>query len=215
MLQKIEFNQRLRPTRIRVDEMKKNVLLLSLCLLLVNHALAQIPSGPRPPQDTVKYVGMFDVTPNDVDYDTYVFSPTGNVAAFVGTLTNFINCLNSNLSKKTKEYFNQKQEWVILSFVVEKDSTVSDVQVWLSDDPVFSKLQHIWSLNSEIDGYPGWGKVFIAGRYHQIWKSRNRGINRDFMNFIKQTRWVPIKIDGKTVRSYRNFHLPINLKRSE
>ena len=182
---------------------------------MANQVFAQMPSGPRPPQDTVKYIGLFDVTSNDVDYNTYVFSPSGNVAAFVGTLTNFIKCLNDNLSKKTKDYFEKKQEWVILSFVVEKDSTVSDVQVWLSDDPVFSKLQQIWSLYHEIDGYPGWGKAFIAGRYHQIWKSRNKVINKDLTNFITQTRWVPIKLEGKTVRSYRNFHLPINLKSSE
>lgn len=184
---------------------------------MASYAFGQKPSGPRPPQDTLKYAGLFSITPgeNEVDYNTYVFSSTDSLAAFVGSLSDFVSSLYDNMSKKTKKYFEKNQEWAILSFVVEKDSTVSDVQVWLSDDPIFSKVQHIWSLYDEIKGYPGWGKVFIAGRYYPIWKSRNKGINEDLTKFITQTRWKPIKVHGKIVRSERNFHLPINLKGSE
>lgn len=196
--------------------MNKYLFILLVCFGISNPIFAQMPPGQRPPQDTHEYMGLFDVTPNEneVDYNTHIFSPLGNEAAFIGSLEDFVFSLNASMSKKTKKYFEEKKEWVILSFVVEKDSTVSDVQVWLSDDPVFSDVQHIWSLTPEIEDYPGWGKVFIAGRCYQIWKSRNKGINRDFIRFITQTRWTPITINDKIVRSRRNFHLPINLKRS-
>ena len=197
--------------------MNKYLVLFVIWLFLPNYVSAQKPSGSRPPQDTLKYVGLFDITPDETeeDYNTYIFSPIDNRAAYIGSLSDFMSCLNDCMSKKTKKYFEQNQEWVILSFVVEKDSTVSNVQVWLSDDPIFSEVQQIWSLYDKIEGYPGWGKVFIAGRYYQIWRSRNKAVNKDLTKFITQTRWEPIRIHGKIVRSERYFHLPINLKSSE
>lgn len=197
--------------------MNKYLVLFVIWLFLPNYVSAQKPSGPRPPQDTLKYVGMFAITPDETeeDYNTYIFSPIDNRAAYIGSLSDFMSCLNDSMSKKTKKYFEQNQEWVILSFVVEKDSTVSNVQVWLSDDPIFSEVQQIWSLYDKIEGYPGWGKVFIAGSYYQIWRSRNKGVNKDLTKFITQTRWEPIRIHGKIVRSKRYFHMPINLISSE
>ena len=65
-----------------------------------NYVSAQKPSGSRPPQDTLKYVGLFDITPDETeeDYNTYIFSPIDNRAAYIGSLSD-AKRLRSILSK--------------------------------------------------------------------------------------------------------------------
>lgn len=197
-------------------EMKKSLFLTLLVLLLTKSVFGQLPLGPRPAKDTVQYIGTFDVSLNDekIDYDTHIFSTVDKPASYVGSVADFIHCLLQNLSEKVRNDFKDKQEWIAISFVVEKDSTLSDVQAWLSDDPIFLEQQSIWQI-SNIEGYPGWGKAFISGRNIQMWKSRNKRLNKDIKKFADQMRWIPAKKNGRAVRSYGYLQLPINLNRDK
>ena len=89
-----------------------------------------------------------------IDYDTHIFLTVDKPASYVGSVADFIHCLLQNLSEKVRNDFKDMQEWIAISFVVEKDSTLSDVQAWLSDDPIFLEQQSIWQI-SNIEGYLG------------------------------------------------------------
>lgn len=190
--------------------MSKYYFTLILVLFTNIYSFAQFPQGDRPPKDENVYVGIFGIkTPEaDVtDESVELFSNTDTKATLQ----------NDEESKKYSELFTKidkkrkkfEKNYVLFSFIVEKDGTTSDVQVWLSDDKRLDDLLYQILFIREEDNYPGWGYAAITNynKHIQVWRSQNKKLNKMIEQLAHVAKWMPATLYGKKVRSRVYRHL--------
>lgn len=190
--------------------MSKYYFTLILVLFTNIYSFAQFPQGDRPPKDENVYVGIFGIkTPEaDVtDESVELFSNTDTKATIQ----------NDEESKKYSELFIKidkkrkkfEKNYVLFSFIVEKDGTTSDIQVWLSDDKRLDDLLYKILFIREEDNYPGWGYAAITNynKHIQVWRSQNKKLNKMIEQLAHVAKWIPATLYGKKVRSRVYRHL--------
>lgn len=190
--------------------MNKYFFTLMLVLFTNIYSFAQFPQGDRPPKDENVYVGIFDIkTPEtDVtDESVELFSNTDTKATLQ----------NDEESKKYSELFTKidkkrkkfEKNYVLFSFIVEKDGTTSDIQVWLSDDKRLDDLLYQILFIREEDNYPGWGYVAITNhnKHIQVWRSQDKKLNKMIEKLAHIAKWTPATLYGKKVRTRVYRHL--------
>jgi len=190
--------------------MNKYFFTLILVLFTNMYSFAQFPQGDRPPKDENVYVGFFDIkTPEaDVtDESVELFSNTDTKATLQ----------NDEESKKYSELFTKidkkrkkfEKNYVLFSFIVEKDGTTSDIQVWLSDDKRLDDLLYQILFIREEDSYPGWGYVAITNhnKHIQVWRSQDKKLNKMIERLAHIAKWTPATLYGKKVRTRVYRHL--------
>lgn len=190
--------------------MNKYFFTLILMLFTNMYSFAQFPQGDRPPKDENVYVGFFDIkTPEaDVtDESVELFSNTDTKATLQ----------NDEESKKYSELFTKidkkrkkfEKNYVLFSFIVEKDGTTSDIQVWLSDDKRLDDLLYQILFIREEDSYPGWGYVAITNhnKHIQVWRSQDKKLNKMIERLAHIAKWTPATLYGKKVRTRVYRHL--------
>ena len=188
--------------------MHQKLLPLLLTLAMSLPAFSQKPSGERPPKDENEYVGFFDVKPNNVSPDSEeIYSTTDTRARFLddGELEKFANSF-TKMDSLRKTFV---KEYVLFSFVVEKDGSTSNVEVWLSDDEHLNNLAYAVYMINDIDDYPGWGNASVSGyrKHVQVWKSKNERLNSMVEKIARSAIWTPATINGVPVRSRVYRHL--------
>lgn len=190
--------------------MNKYFFTLILVLFTNMYSFAQFPQCDRPPKDENVYVGFFDIkTPEaDVtDESVELFSNTDTKATLQ----------NDEESKKYSELFTKidkkrkkfEKNYVLFSFIVEKDGTTSDIQVWLSDDKRLDDLLYQILFIREEDSYPGWGYVAITNhnKHIQVWRSQDKKLNKMIERLAHIAKWTPATLYGKKVRTRVYRHL--------
>lgn len=153
-------------------------------------AYCQVPKGPRPPKDDRTYIGSFDIPVPVSDTTTYVYKEADRIPK--------VKMDSSKLAKL------EKKNHVMCSFIVEKDGSISDLQVWITDEPVCAsnyKIEYI----EEHEDYPGWAKAFVCtddGSYRnvQVWQSANKLLNEKLDSSLRTLSLTPAEIDGIKVR---------------
>lgn len=190
--------------------MNKYIFTLMLVLFTNMFSFAQFPQGNRPPKYENVYVGIFDIkTPEtDVtDESVELFSNTDTKATLQ----------NDEESKKYSEFFTKidkkrkqfEKKYVLFSFIVEKDGSTSDIQVWLSDDKRLDDLLYQILFIREEDNYPGWGYVAITNhnKHRQVWRSQDKKLNKMIEKLAHIAKWTPATLYGKKVRTRVYRHL--------
>ena len=83
----------------------------------------------------------------------------------------------TKIDKKRKKF---EKNYVLFSFIVEKDGTTSDIQVWLSDDKRLDDLLYQILFIREEERYPGWGYDAITNhnKHIQVWRSQDKKLNK-------------------------------------
>lgn len=114
--------------------------------------------------------------------------------------------LFTKIDKKRKKF---EKNYVLFSFIVEKDGTTSDIQVWLSDDKRLDDLLYQILFIREEDSYPGWGYVAITNhnKHIQVWRSQDKKLNKMIERLAHIAKWTPATLYGKKVRTRVYRHL--------
>lgn len=190
--------------------MNKYFYILLLAFLANIHSFAQFPKSNRPPKDENIYVGLFDIKASEADVtdeSIELFSNTDTKPTLKNDEENKrYSDFFTKIDKKRKKF---EQNYVLFSFIVEKDGTTSDIQVWLSDDKRLDDLLYKILFIREEDNYPGWGYAAITNynKHIQVWRSQNKKLNKMIEQLAHVAKWMPATLYGKKVRSRVYRHL--------
>lgn len=190
--------------------MNKYLITLQLALCINIYSSAQISQGNRPPQDENIYVGLFDIKASETDVTDE------SIELFSNTDTK-PTLQNDEGSKRYSDFFTKidkkrkkfEKNYVLFSFIVEKDGTTSDIQVWLSDDKRLDDLLYQILFIREEERYPGWGYAAITNhnKHIQVWRSQDKKLNKMIEQLAHIAKWTPATLYGKKVRTRVYRHL--------
>lgn len=190
--------------------MNKYLITLQLVLCTNIYSSAQIPQGNRPPQDENIYVGLFDIKASEADVTDE------SIESFSNTDTK-PTLQNDEESKRYSDFFTKidkkrkkfEKNYVLFSFIVEKDGTTSDIQVWLSDDKRLDDLLYQILFIREEERHPGWGYAAITNhnKHIQVWRSQDKKLNKMIEKLAHVAKWTPATLYGKKVRTRVYRHL--------
>lgn len=190
--------------------MNKYFYILLLAFLANIHSFAQFPKSNRPPKDENIYVGLFDIKASEADVtdeSIELFSNTDTKPTLKNDEENKrYSDFFTKIDKKRKKF---EKNYVLFSFIVEKDGTTSDIQVWLSDDKRLDDLLYKILFIREEDNYPGWGYAAITNynKHIQVWRSQNKKLNKMIEQLAHVAKWMPATLYGKKVRLRVYRHL--------
>ena len=207
---------------MRRTEFKRGMI-VSVALLLQCVAYGQIPNGERPKM--VKAIGAFDIKENLSEEerkareikriaDNMIFEegwldeapyPLLNTFEAKKTTSNFLN--NKEIEKLKKQGV-----FLIAELTVEKDGSISVINIFQSDAIEINKDKHVKNIMRIFeDNNPNspWRQMTLeTSRYKYAWVSTNEKANNAVRSYIKGLKWSVGKLYELPTRTSMYYVLP-------